>query len=162
MQRLSEETGEPSKISVAEGDEALVVAAVLGTHEYSPTPVIGLRYPLHAGAASKMILAYLPEAERERLLGQPLLRYSPHTVTDAAALRAELRQIRRQGFARDSGEHRAAVHAIAAPILEPGGTLAGALSIPFLADRDQAVRRRLKDAIIRTAAAISAAIPKVS
>jgi DNA-binding IclR family transcriptional regulator len=159
MQRLVEATGEPCKISVADGDMALVVAAMLGTHEYSPAPVVGTRYPLHAGAASKVIMAHLPEADLERLLAAPLTRYTPHTVTDPAALRTQLRQIRRQGFARDSGEHNASVHAVAAAILEPSGRFAGALSIPFLAGRDEATHRRLRDAVVAAAAEISAALP---
>jgi DNA-binding IclR family transcriptional regulator len=160
MQKLSETTGEPSKISVRDGEVALVIAAVLGSHEYSPTPAAGTRYPLHAGAASKLILAHLPDAELIPLLEGKLERYTPRTITDPARLRADLRRIIRLGFARDQGEHNASVHAVAAPILEPGGRFVGALSIPFLADKDAATRESLREAVVAAAAAISAAIPR--
>jgi len=159
MQKLSEQTGEPSKLSVRDGDRALVVAAVLGSHEYSPTPAAGTNYPLHAGAASKLILAHMPADEIDRLLSAPLKRYTPRTIVEPAKLRADLGRIRRQGYARDQGEHGASVHAIAAPVFEPDGRFVGALSIPFLADRDAPTRDRLRDAIVRMAAVISAVIP---
>ena len=159
MQKLSDETGEASKVSVRDGDLALVVAAVLGSHEYSPAPAAGTSFPLHAGAASKLILAHMPEADVAALLAQPLQRYTHRTIVDPAKLRTDLRRILRQGFARDDGEHSASVHAIAAPIFEPGGRFVGALSIPFLADRDAPTREMMREAIIRAAAAISAVLP---
>ncbi|HVW92126.1 MAG TPA: IclR family transcriptional regulator [Devosia sp.] len=159
MQRLTEQTGEPCKISVRDGNLALVTAAVLGPHEYSPTPASGTSFPLHAGAASKLILAHLPAAELDDFLARPLERYTPRTITDPGKLRAELGRIRRQGYARDQGEHGASVHAIAAPIFEGDGRFLAALSIPFLGDKDVPTRDKLRDAVVRMAAVISAAIP---
>lgn len=159
LQRLADQTGEPNKLSVLNGNRALVIAATLGGHEYSPTPAAGTNYPLHAGAASKLILAHMEPKEIDVLLATPLERFTARTIIEPSKLRAELARIRRQGFARDQGEHGASVHAIAAPVFEPGGRFVAALSIPFLGDKDHATRDRLKDAVIRAAAVISAAIP---
>ncbi|HTJ57685.1 MAG TPA: IclR family transcriptional regulator [Devosiaceae bacterium] len=159
LQKLAEQTGEPCKLSLRDGDRALVIAAALGSHEYSPTPAAGTNYPLHAGAASKLILAHLPAEELEALLKGPLERFTSRTIVEPAKLKAELGRIRRQGFARDQGEHGASVHAIAAPVFEPGGGFVAALSIPFLGDKDVPTRDKLKDAVVRMAAVISAAIP---
>ena len=62
------ELGEPTKVSVRDGDRAKVIVAILGKHEYSPAPKVGTSYPLHAGAASKVILAHLSEDEVEQVL----------------------------------------------------------------------------------------------
>ena len=51
LERLSEVTGEGSKVSVLDGDAILVVAAVQGTRQYALSVVPGQRLPLHAGAA---------------------------------------------------------------------------------------------------------------
>lgn len=160
MQKLVEQSEEPVKLSVRDGDMALVVAAVPGTREYSPMPAAGTRYPLHAGAASKVILAHMPASEIEAFLSRRLERYTPRTVVDPRKLKAELQRIRRQGFARDQGEHGASVHAIAAPVFEPDGRFVAALSIPYLADKDGPTRDRLRDAVVRGAAVISAAIAR--
>lgn len=159
MQKLVEQTGEPAKLSVRDGDQALVVAALLGLHEYSPAPGAGTSYPLHAGAASKVILAHLPADEIETFLRKPLERFTPRTIVEQGKLRAELARIRRRGYARDQGEHGASVHAVAAPVFEAGGRLVGALSIPFLADKDGPTRDRLREAVVRAAASLSALLP---
>jgi DNA-binding IclR family transcriptional regulator len=159
-QQLRDELGEPTKFSVRDGDRAKVIVAVLGRHEYSPAPAIGTSYPLHAGAASKMIMAHMSPADLDRHLGAPLIRYTPKTITDPDKLRADLAKIRKQGFAVEMGEHNSTVHAIAAPVFDPSGRFLGALSIPFLADKDAATRERLRLGVIHAAAAISAKIPR--
>jgi DNA-binding IclR family transcriptional regulator len=160
MKQLRDTIGEPVKLSVRDGDRAKVVAAVLGSHEFSPAPVTGTSYPLHAGAASKLIMAHLSRGELERQLSAPLIRYTPRTITDPARLRMELARIRRTGIAQDQGEHSLSVHAIAAPVLDGAGRFIGALSVPFLADRDAATRQQLRLGVVTTATAISARIPR--
>ena len=60
----------------------------------------------------------------------------------------------------DMGEHNISVHALAAPVLDPTGRFLGALSIPFLADKDAATRERMRLAVIQAAATIAARIPR--
>lgn len=159
MHALRDEIGEPAKLSVRDGDRAKVIVALLGRHEYSPAPSTGTSYPLHAGAASKMIMAHMAPADLDKHLAAPLARYTAKTIVDPGKLRAELARIRRQNLAQDQGEHNASVHAIAAPVFDATGKFLAALSIPFLADKDEAARERMRDAAARTAAAISARIP---
>jgi DNA-binding IclR family transcriptional regulator len=159
-QRLRDDLGEPIKLSVRDGDRAKVIVAVLGLHEYSPAPSIGTSYPLHAGAASKMIMAHMSPADLDRHLDAPMIRYTPKTITDPDKLRADLAKIRKQGYAIELGEHNATVHAIAAPVFDHAGRFLGALSIPFLADKDAATRERLRLGVVHAAAEITARIPR--
>ncbi|MDB5506150.1 MAG: rhmR [Devosia sp.] len=161
LNRLRDVTGEPAKLSVRDGDRARVIAAVLGRHEYSLSPSTGTSYPLHAGAASKMILAYLPQAELEAQLAAPLTRYTPKTLIEPDRLRADLARIRRQNFAQDLGEHNITVHAMAAPVFDGAGKFLAAVSIPFLVGKDAAERDRMKAGIIAAAAELTSAIPKL-
>lgn len=160
MQQLRDELGEPAKLSVRDGDRAKVIVALLGRHEYSLSPAVGTSYPLHAGAASKMILAYMSPADLDRHLAAPLTRYTPRTITDPERLRADLARIRRQNFAQDQGEHNASVCAIAAPVFDPAGRFLAALSIPYLANKDAAAHEALRRGVVKTAAEISARIPR--
>lgn len=159
-QQLRDDLGEPIKLSVRDGDRAKVIVALLGRHEYSPAPATGTSYPLHAGAASKMILAHMSPAELERHLSTPMTRYTPRTITDPHKLRADLARIKKLGIAEDLGEHNINVHAIAAPVFDHSGRFLGALSIPFLADKDAAARERMRHGLIHASAAITARIPK--
>jgi len=101
LQALSEQTGEGSKVSVLDGDGVLVVAAVQGSRDYALTVVPGQRLPLHAGAASKVLLAFLPKPQLQGLLGPPLAGYTSRTIRDPHRLSVELARIRRQGYAHD-------------------------------------------------------------
>src|SRR4051794_37758291 len=133
LERLAEQTGEACKVSVRDGDGILVVAGAQGTREYALAVVPGQRLPLHAGAASKVLLAFMPKAELGEFLTRPLARYTGRTLSDKKRLQAELARIRRQGWAQDKGEYAPSIHAFAAPIPNRSGQVIAALSVPFLA-----------------------------
>jgi DNA-binding IclR family transcriptional regulator len=158
LDRLAAELGEGVKLSVLDRDEALVLAAAQGRREYALTVAAGQRMPLHAGAAGKIILAHLPAEVAEGWLAAPLPAYTSQTITDPDALRAELESIRRQGWSQDRGEAGPSIHAFAAPVLGPEGSLAAALSVPFLAGANEVRMEEIKAAAIRTARAIGEAL----
>jgi DNA-binding IclR family transcriptional regulator len=159
LQALSEETGEASKVSVLDGNGVLVVAAVQGTREYALTVVPGQRLPLHAGAASKILLAHLPKAELARFTGEPLVHYTSKTLSDRKRLVAELARIRRQGWAQDKGEYSPSIQAFAAPIPDRTGRIIAALSVPFLAGVPAAHMEKVRVSVIAVAGAIAADLP---
>jgi len=99
------------------------------------------------------------ETELEQLLTAPMTRYTPKTITDPDKLRSDLQRIRKQGFAVEMGEHSASVHAVAAPVFDHDGRFLAALSIPFLADKDAVMRKRLRLGVVHAAAMITAKIP---
>src|SRR5690606_16186050 len=75
---------------------------------------------LHAGASGKAILAFLPDDEREAVLGDgQLSAVTPRTTCDLAALRTELQAIRDQGHAVTHGERVPGAVGIGVPITTP-------------------------------------------
>ena len=84
---------------------------------------------MHTGAASKVIMAYLPESEQERIIEEGLAKITRKTVTDPKKLRKTLRQIRKNGYCVSAGESVAGTRGIAAPILDEHGKLLAGLSI---------------------------------
>jgi DNA-binding IclR family transcriptional regulator len=159
LQRLSEQTGEGSKVSVLDNDGILVVAAVQGTRDYALTVVPGQRLPLHAGAASKVLLAHLPKSQLQALLSEPLVAYTSRTIRDPHRLSAELARIRRQGYAHDKGEYAPSINAFAAPIPDRSGKVIAALSVPYLAGADKAHVEKVRVSVIAVAGAIAADLP---
>ncbi len=149
---LAAETGETVKLSVRDNDEALCVATAQGTSPMALAASIGEYFPLHAGAASKVLLAFMPEDERQRVLAKPLRFCTEKTVTDPTALRAELGRVRRFGWAEDRGEYSTSVRAVAAPVRDASGHVLGAMSIAHLADRSQAEMAFFRAAVRRVAA----------
>lgn len=159
LESLSAETGESSKISVIDGEDLMVIVAASGKREYALTVVPGQRLPLHAGAAGKTLLAYLPEDEVDRRLRQTLGRYTRRTLTDPRRLRRELASIRRQGWAQDKGEYSPSIHAFAAPILNCDGAVVAALSAPFVAGAQAAHMEKIRLAVIASAGRLAASLP---
>lgn len=159
LEQLSAETGEASKVSVRDADGVLVVAAVKGTRPFALTTSPGQRLPLHAGAAGKVLLAYLPPGEVKPLIEGPLSRFTARTLIEPDKLTQELTRIRSRGWALDRGEYALSVHAVAAPIPDRSGQVIAALSIPFVAGADRERIERLRVAAIATAGAIAADLP---
>ncbi len=160
LDRLASELGEGVKLSVMDNDGVLVLATAQGRREYALTVAPGQRMPIHAGAASKLLLAH---ADRELLdywLSKPLVAYTNKTVTDPKRLRGELTKIRRLGWARDKGENAPSIHAFAAPVMTRSGRVVAALSIPFLAGTETSQMEEIRMAAIDTAAAITSDMPE--
>jgi len=90
----------------------------------------GASLPLHCGASSKILMAFLPEEDWDRIIEKEgLKRYTKNTITDADRLKAHLREIRKKGYAFSDQEVDRDVRAIAAPILNGGGELVAGLSV---------------------------------
>jgi DNA-binding IclR family transcriptional regulator len=90
---------------------------------------IGRRVPLHAGASSKVLLAYMTEPEIERVIARGLDLVGPRTITNPDALRRDLGVTRRRGYAWSVGETNEGVAGIAVALLHRSGTVAAGLSI---------------------------------
>jgi len=162
LEALAEKTGEGCKVSILDGRAVLVVAAVQGTREYALTVVPGQHQPLHAGAASKMLIAHVPKDELDALLGDgELVRYSSKTITDRKRLAAELARIRREGWSEDRGEYSPSILAYAAPIRDRSGKVVAALSVPFLQGSSPEHMEVIRVAVIAVAGAIAADLPPV-
>jgi|tagenome__1003787_1003787.scaffolds.fasta_scaffold20878431_2 IclR family acetate operon transcriptional repressor len=155
LEGLSRATGEASKMSVRDGDGVLVIAVAHGSAEYGLSIKPGRKLPLHAGAASKVLLAHAPEEDIMRILQAPLQRYTDQTVENPAALKRELNRIREVGWAFDNGEYSSGVQAVAAPVMDSAGRIVAAISIPFLSGGETAKTERLLAAVREAARSMS-------
>lgn len=159
LDKLARELGEGVKLSVLDKNAVLVVATAQGKREYALTVAPGQRMEAHAGAASKLLLAYLPEEGLEKHLARALVPYTNRTITELPSLMTELTRLRRIGWSQDRGETVLSIHAFAAPVFDTRGEMVAALSVPFLAGTEP---RRVEDirlATIDTAKELTAAIP---
>lgn len=129
MRRVSEEFDETLDLSVYDRGEILCIQVVRSKRMLSLAANIGERFPPHATATGKIVLAYLRDAEREALLAAPLPRFTARTVTSPAALRAQIAAVREQGYACDDEEFEQGVRALAVPVLDHNGALKAVLSM---------------------------------
>ena len=126
---LAEELGETVNVAVYRSGSAVNLYQAQGRRTVAMHNWAGSRTVLHATSSGKMLLAHLPRAESEALLSGPLEAFTVLTLTAPDALRAELRTIREQGWARSIEEFEEGLNAVAAPLYGPEGTVVAALSV---------------------------------
>lgn len=93
--------------------------------------VLGISVPLHAGAVPKAMLAFLPAAERDAVLGRlaDLPRYTDATELDGESLRAELAATRARGWSVSDEDYDAAARGVGAPIFGARGDVVAGVSV---------------------------------
>lgn len=154
---LAEATEEVASVMVPERNWGVYLSHTRSAGVESATRREGERVPLTATAGGKVILAHLPDDERDRILderGLPAL--TENTVTDRHELLAELRTARDNRFAHDRGELEADLHCVAAPITRPDGTAVAAVTVSGPAERmtEKATRLDFPSIVGSTATAI--------
>lgn len=127
-QRLAESLGETVNIAVTDGEAGITVAQEYGTGAIASQNWVGRRSPLHATGAGKVLLAWMPEIDRRRVLRRRLERYTDDTITASADLRTELARVLDEGHARSFEELEVGMHAVAVPVFSADGTVGSALS----------------------------------
>lgn len=86
----------------------------------------------YCSGIGKVLLAWLPEAERARYLaGGPFVALTSRTITNPEQLRDTLKTVRAAQFARDDGEIAEDLYCLAVPLWTPGPTVRAAISLSF-------------------------------
>ena len=130
MHELSAKTGETCTFSIRSGWSRIYVDQVTPAREVKVEVELGSPFPLHAGSSSKVFLAFLDHEEQDAYLtSAPLERVTEDTSTDVAALRAELAQIRADGYASSFGERQPGVASVAVPLFDHRGRPVASLSV---------------------------------
>ena len=128
--RLVQITGESASLYAIDGFERVALAREHGTHEVRFTVTEGGRSELYAGAAGKVLLAHAPPDVAARVLRAGVMRrLTPGTVVDPARLAAQLKIIRRQGWAFSKGDRVADAWGLAAPIFGHDGAARAAIGV---------------------------------
>jgi len=130
LERVVSETGETAHICILNGDRMLSIVNVESPHTLRTPSTVGQRTPLHCTSVGKTLLAFLPEDEADELITNcELTRYTDRTLTTRMKLKAELKLIRRRGYAMDNGEIEEGLRCLAAPVWDYSGKVIAALSI---------------------------------
>ena len=156
LRRLMEATGETANLGV-ENDGAVLFVGQVETHAsiraFFPP---GTRVPLHGSGIGKTLLAHMPREGLDRLLGRGLERFTPHTLADAGALRADLAAIRERGYAVDDEERTEGMRCVAAGIRDAHGETVAGLSVSGPVSRvSPAAVGRLAREVMEAADAVS-------
>jgi DNA-binding IclR family transcriptional regulator len=128
LEEVYEHTHEVVNLGVLNGTDVLYYAKIVG-HKGMVLPTrVGGRWPAHASALGKAMLAFGPQHVLRRLLASGLPRLTPYTITDPRRLLRQLEEVRREGIAFEYEESALGVTCLAAPIFTEG-QLTAALSV---------------------------------
>jgi DNA-binding IclR family transcriptional regulator len=160
LRRLVRSTGESAGVSVLRNDLAERIASVETSRAVLYAMHAGVLQPLYATSAGKVLLAWMPAAEREAYLRRvKLLPRTGQTLRSVAVLRRQLQQVREEALAFSWGEFTAGVVGMAVPVLDAHGRALAAISVALPASRvDEARRRKLVEALRSASAEISRAL----
>ena len=129
MEKVAAMSGESIFLTVRDGRNSVCIESAEGRHRVRLTQRIGAVLPLHAGAAAKILLSYLPEPQRQNILKTLELRaLGPRTITRRTMLEREISIIRSRGFGVSKEEVDAGSCGVAVPVFSEKGEVVAALA----------------------------------
>lgn len=130
MRELTRKSEETSLLTVADFPNGQCVQKVEPERSVRISYAVGRTRPLHAGASSKVLLAFMDPALVDLYFRTVSLDgYTPETPTTKDAICRQIVEIRRLGYCYTEGELDPGAAAVAVPIFDPGGTLVAGLSV---------------------------------
>jgi IclR family acetate operon transcriptional repressor len=150
---LVNEIGETCNITMLDGTELIYLDRVESDWPLQIRLKIGSRVPLHCTASGKLFLSLAPASLRKALFdSQPLLKHTPRTIVDLAALETELNRIRETKIGTDDEEFIEGMTAAAVPVMDTKGKICATVAV-----HGPTVRLPLKRAIALAPALLKAA-----
>jgi DNA-binding IclR family transcriptional regulator len=136
MRELRDGLGHSVVLSARTPRGALVLNTIQGTSAIEIGVRPGSELSFHASAQGKILLAFAPRPQQERILSRPFQTFTSHTLVDRKPIEEELLRAARLGYAAAPQEAMLGINALAAPIFDDKdacvGTVALVGSIQFL------------------------------
>lgn len=144
MRNLVEACGETAILTVYQAQEVVCIEKVETRHPVRLALEVGTPRPPHAGASSKILMAFLSQEEIQAIIrDKGLPKLCTNTITDPNDLQAELARIREREFAQSCEETDPGAWGVATPIYDRNGEVVAAIGIAGPASRftDEVVER---------------------
>jgi DNA-binding IclR family transcriptional regulator len=129
MRELRDQLGHSVVLSESTPRGALVLSMVPGTAAIEIGVRPGSELPFHSSAQGKILLAFAPRPQQQRVLARPLQSFTSHTVVDPKQFEDELLRVAKLGFASAPEQAMLGINAVAAPIFDDKDSCAGALAL---------------------------------
>jgi DNA-binding IclR family transcriptional regulator len=154
LRDLVERSGETGHLTELRGSSAVIAEVVHSPHVLRMAPKRGELFPLHAGALSRAILAFLPPGDIDQILrAGKLKRFTADTPTSPTVVRRILRDVRKSGYAVSLQEVTPGACGISAPILGQDGWAIASIGISAVTQRLTAEKREALFEPVRKAGA---------
>src|SRR4051812_29970641 len=158
MERIHDELGETTFLCVRRGYNAVCIERLDGTRVNLLALSLGGSLPLHAGGASRALLAFEPEGFWEEYVEHGLAELTEQTPTTRSALLTELRETRERGYAISDQDVTTGIAAFGAPIFDHTGAVRASLSVGGLREHLYQHREHAIELVCDAAREISRAL----
>lgn len=130
MREIRDRINEAVHLNIISGKERVCVEFLDCSHALKASVDIGQRAPLYVGASALVLLAFLAEIEREKIINNLELKpFTESTETDPQKLRRRLAEIRAKGYAVSWGELNPGLVSMSVPVFNRFGEVVASLSI---------------------------------
>jgi IclR family transcriptional regulator, KDG regulon repressor len=129
MMRLRDLTRQTVVLSLPASGDAIANAVFDSPNLVTISVRLGYRLPSYSSAQGRVTLAFSPPELQQRILARKLQPLTPRTIVDPAQLRQRLTRIREQLYDVAMDETVLGISAVAAPILDFGNKLVGAIAV---------------------------------
>ncbi|MGW0810881.1 IclR family transcriptional regulator domain-containing protein [Nonomuraea sp. NPDC002799] len=129
LEQLSDAVDENVLAGVLDGTDVVCVART-SRRLVTVAVFVGGKVPAHASSMGRAILAFLePDALDRYFATADLVAVTEATTTDERQLRAELAQVRKQGWATTEHELEKGLMSVSAPVFGAGGQVVAAINM---------------------------------
>ena len=136
MKEINTRTREGVHISVINDNGQMVyIDHIESTRTLRPFVQLGSHHPPYCVAIGKAMLSVMSPEEIDRILPAELVSYTKNTITDKDKLFAQLKVVRKRGYAINNAEYREDLSGVAAPIFNHLGKAIGTIGIVLQSDR---------------------------
>ncbi|PHZ84605.1 IclR family transcriptional regulator [Paremcibacter congregatus] len=129
MPALRQQVNQTVSVGQIEETGVRILDIIKSRSEIEITSPPGTLFDFHSSAQGKIALAFGPQHLWDQTKDQALRQWTHKTITDIPQLETEIDLIRTQGWAVAPEEALIGINALAAPVFERSGVLAGTISI---------------------------------
>lgn len=158
LDRLSEEIGQSTSVSILDDAEIVYVARASQRRVMSIALMPGSRLPAYCTSMGRVLLAALPsERALELISAEPLVQRTARTQTDVGELQRILQDVKAAGYAAIDQEVEIGLRSIAVPLVGARGQTLAALNVGLAATEEpmQTMVSRYLPALLRIKAELS-------
>lgn len=158
LDRLSEEIGQSTSVSILDDSEIVYVARASQRRVMSIALMPGSRLPAYCTSMGRVLLAALPsERALELISAEPLVQRTARTQTDVGELQRILQDVKADGYASIDQEVEIGLRSVAVPLVGARGQTLAALNVGLAATEEpmQAMVSRYLPALLRIKAELS-------
>ena len=132
MRRLTDRSGHTTALAILDDINVLYLVGIEGRLFLDVGWRVGTWLPFHATAVGKALFAFADEALLDRAIAEAGVKsLGPKTISDAEALKAQLRKVRKSGVAETREESMAGLSAQAVPVFGEKQEVVAALGFVY-------------------------------